>query len=88
MKELQKYCSAAVLPEWNDDAMNVLAKMKKFIRRFFAFLIERQDEDFSQYFNGNTNNILRLQEWSLVWSSILLMSYDRHFCLSLLAKKR
>jgi hypothetical protein len=87
MDELDSYCRIVVLHDWNDDASTVLTKMKEFLRRIFAFLIERQTLDLKNKWNyaedfclsTNTTDFTP-QDWSLIWSSYGIMGYSRHFC--------
>jgi hypothetical protein len=81
MKELEMYFAIAMSPEWNEDAAHVLSRMEKFVNRFFSSLVKYQDQDITNYIARKSAK-LTFQEWSLVWSSILLLSYDRNFCTS------
>jgi hypothetical protein len=83
VNELESYCFITMLPGWKDEASHVLSKMKKLVhQQFFSFLVTRQEQDISEFYKEQIATSMTLQDWSLVWRSILLLCYDRQFCMS------
>jgi GTPase SAR1 family protein len=88
MEELESYCRIVVLKDWNDDVSTVLGNMKKYLRRIFAFLIERQALDrtknkwdsIEDFYLAKDTKGMTPQDWSLIWGSYCIMGHNRHFC--------
>jgi GTPase SAR1 family protein len=79
MDELIAYAKLVCLPDWDDDAKKAVEKMKSFVRRVMSYLMEiHAKARHSNNWHDNTH--LTPYDWSLVWGSLLLMSYDRQFC--------
>lgn len=79
LQELVYYHKLVDLAKWEGEEEVVVDKMKAFVRRYLQFLFKHEHET-----NGNsswsiTSNISPI-DWSVIWRSILLLSYDKSFC--------
>lgn len=88
MKELLSYHKLVRQAEWEDEKEPVVVKMKALVRRLFGFLVEQENKTgyFRSWWTLNKDTDTPKQtdlsplDWAFVWGSILLLSYDRHFC--------
>ena len=72
-------CGLVDKAKWDQEVEKILDAMKALVRRYLSFLIRRERET-----NGNlvwaAKAGISPVDWSIIWRSILLMSYSKDFC--------
>jgi GTPase SAR1 family protein/ribosomal protein S27AE len=73
--DLLEFSQLCRLATWENQMQDVFDRMKRFVRRYFEFLLRRWYEN-----NGDTTLSLSHMDWHVIWGSLLLMSYNKYFC--------
>ena len=72
-------CGLVDKAKWDNEADKIREAMIALVRRYLTFLVRRERET-----NGNLvwspKHGISPVDWSIIWRSILLMSYNKHFC--------
>jgi GTPase SAR1 family protein len=79
MDELICYYTVAKQAGWDEELESVIYKMKALIKSLVRFLMKRDLEPAVAGVNDSWKDLSRL-EWTMIWRSILLLSYDKYFC--------
>jgi GTP-binding protein EngB required for normal cell division len=79
LQELMYYHKLVDRAKWKGEEELVIDKMKAFVRRYLHFLIQREHDTNGNTFWTTASNISPI-DWSIIWRSILLLSYDQAFC--------
>jgi len=79
-EELMYYHKLVVLAKnWQGEEEKIVDKMKDMVRSFIHFLIQRQHETAGNSLFSWQSNISPI-DWSIIWRSILLLSYEKYYC--------
>jgi hypothetical protein len=87
MEELTCYHKLSKEAGWDEEGESTVTKMKALIRRLFGVLVEQYEKYNVAAWSRSAISPTSLQwsdlsplDWTMIWRSILLLSYDKYFC--------
>jgi hypothetical protein len=87
MEELTCYHKISKEAGWYEEGESTVTKMKALIRRLIGVLVEQDEKCNVVTWSRSAVSPTSLQwsdlsplDWTMIWRSILLLSYDKYFC--------
>jgi endogenous inhibitor of DNA gyrase (YacG/DUF329 family) len=79
LRELMYYHKLVDVAKWEDEEDKIFERMKTYVGHYICFLLKNEKKT-----SGNKEFSMEQKispvDWSIIWRSMLLMSYDRVFC--------
>jgi hypothetical protein len=79
LRELMYYHKLVGVAKWEGEEETILERMKTFVRHYIYFLLKLENKTSGNKKFSVEHNVSPL-DWSIIWRSMLLLSYDRVFC--------
>jgi hypothetical protein len=87
MEELLGYHKVSKEAGWHEEGESTVTKMKALVRRLIGVLVEKDEKHNAAKWSKSAvppNSVqwsdLSPLDWTMIWRSILLLSYDKYFC--------